>query len=68
MRIKSYMNIEFFVFFLFMGSVAEKRNFLKTVKEEIKRNETGREKAKYIYRFFEIIITFYIILHIGLWV
>ena len=43
MRIKFYMNIEFFVFFLFIGSVTEKRKFLKTVKEEIKRNETGRE-------------------------
>ena len=62
------MNIEFFIFFLFMWSVTEKRKFLKTVKEEIKRNETGREKEKYIYRSFEIIITFYIILHIGLWV
>ena len=51
-----------------MWSVTEKRKFLKTVKEEIKRNETGREKEKYIYRSFEIIITFYIILHIGLWV
>ena len=62
------MNIEFFIFFLFMWSVTEKRNFLKNVKEEIKMNETGREKEKYIYRSFEIIITFYIILHIGLWV
>ena len=62
------MNIEFFIFFLFMGSIAGQRKFLKTVKEEMKRNETGREKAKYIYRSFEIIITFYIILHIGLWV
>ena len=26
---------------------------MKTVNEEIKRNETGREKAKYIYRSFE---------------
>ena len=51
-----------------MGSIAGQRKFLKTVKEEMKRNETGREKAKYIYRSFEIIITFYIILHIGLWV
>ena len=51
-----------------MWSVTEKRKFLKTVKEEIKRNETEREKEKYIYRSFEIIITFYIILHIGLWV